>query len=187
MIFLLVILSVILLLNLVVSLILRHLEVIMSVILLLNLVFSLILRHLGVQSWPKIAKLLGLRSKSGGFTPPPARFSLCENYKRPFLLYGLYPSKVWDLPHHQENDPMMWESSFETYPYETFLFMTCKLTMLWTLDKQAKIFLRAKNNLFEKYRHEQRIWAYKDMNKLTTQLKSSSQPNSKKEQIFSSI
>ena len=161
--------------------------VILSVILLLNLVVSLILSHLGVQYWPKIAKLLGLRSKSGGFTPPPARFSLCENYKRPFLLYGLYPSKVWDLPHHQENDPMMWESSFETYPHETFLFMTCKLTILWTLDKQAKIFLRTKNNLFEKYRHEQRIWAYKDMNKLTTQLKSSSQPNSKKEQMFSSI
>ena len=44
----------------------------MSVILLLNLVFSLILRHLGVQYWPKIAKLLGLRSKPGSFTPPPA-------------------------------------------------------------------------------------------------------------------
>ena len=36
----------------------------------------------------------------------------------------------------------MWKVSLKTWPNLTYLLMTCKLFILWTLNRQAKIFLR---------------------------------------------
>ena len=36
----------------------------------------------------------------------------------------------------------MWKVSLKTQPNKTYVLMTCRLFVLWTLNRQAKIFLR---------------------------------------------